>query len=239
MGPPEYLGPDGNAVPHECATISLPPYIIEPPDILLVESTRSLRDQPVRGQHLVRPDGTIGLGIYGSAYVAGLTLDQARAVIAHEIGKRVTDFDPRDLSVDVLAYNSKVYYVITDGGGFGEQVYRLPVTGYETVLDAVAQINGLPPVASKKHIWVARPCAASACGQMILPVNWKAITCDGMPETNYQIFPGDRVYVRADKWISIDSHIAKVLSPVERLLGVTLLGSTTYNSITGRGFGFE
>jgi polysaccharide export outer membrane protein len=238
-GPTEYRGPDGRPAPHECAAVSLPPYIIGPPDILLVESIRSLRDQPIRGQHLVRPDGTIGLGIYGSVYVAGLTLEQAQAVIAHEISKRVQDFDVRDLSVDVLAYNSKVYYVITDGGGFGEQVYRLPITGHETVLDAIAQINGLPPVASKKHIWVARPCAAASCGQMILPVDWKGITCDGLPETNYQLFPGDRVYVRADKMISIDSHIAKVLSPVERLLGVTLLGSTTYNSIAGRGFGFN
>jgi len=230
----DYLPP----APHECNTISLPPYVIHPPDILLIESTRGLRDQPINGQHLVRPDGTVGLGIYGSASVAGLTLEQAKAMIAHELSQRVKEFDVRDLSVDVLAYNSKVYYVITDGGGFGEQVYRLPITGYETVLDALAQINGLPPVASKKHIWVARPCAAAPCGQMILPVDWKAIACGGLPETNYQLFPGDRVYVKADKLITIDSKIAKALSPIERLLGVTLLGSTTYNSITGRGFGF-
>jgi polysaccharide export outer membrane protein len=232
-------GPIVPPAPHECATVSLPPYVIHPPDILLIESTRSLRDQPIRGQHLVRPDGTIGLGIYGSAYVAGMTLEQARDVVAHEISKRVQDFDARDLSVDVLAYNSKVYYVITDGGGFGEQVYRLPITGHETVLDALAQINGLPPVASKSHIWVARACSAASCGQMILPVDWKGIACDGLPDTNYQIFPGDRVYVKADKMITVDSYLAKVLSPIERLMGTTLLGATTYNSITGRGFGFQ
>ena len=28
--------------------------------------------------------------------------------------------------VDVLAYNSKRYYVIFDGGGYGEQVYLVP-----------------------------------------------------------------------------------------------------------------
>jgi polysaccharide export outer membrane protein len=214
--------------------VSLPPYVIHPPDILLVESTRSLRDQPIRGQHLVRPDGTIGLGIYGSVYVAGLTLEQAKAVIAHQISQRVQDFDVRDLSVDVLAYNSKVYYVITDGGGFGEQVYRLPVTGRETVLDAVGQISGLPPVASKKHIWVARPCAAASGGQLTLPVDWKAITQGGIPDTNYQLFPGDRVYVRADALITLDSQLSKILAPVERLFGVTLLGSETINSIKGR-----
>src|SRR6185503_9153298 len=29
-------------------------------------------EQPVFGEHLVRPDGTVALGIYGQVYVAGL-----------------------------------------------------------------------------------------------------------------------------------------------------------------------
>ena len=33
--------------------------------------------QVVSGEHLVSPDGTINLGIYGSVYVAGLTVDEA------------------------------------------------------------------------------------------------------------------------------------------------------------------
>src|SRR5205085_2363489 len=147
---------------------------------------QALRDQPIRGQHLVRPDGTVGMGIYGSVYVAGLTLDQSKDVIAQLVGTRVRDFDPRNLSVDVLAYNSKVYYVITDGGGYGEQVYRFPITGNETVLDAVSQIYGLPPQASKKRVWVARPLLmAPGCnGQQVLPVNWCAITHLGLTDTN-------------------------------------------------------
>src|SRR5262249_56263464 len=64
--------------------------------------------------------------------------------------------EAKDVNVDVIAFNSKVYYVITDGGGFGEQVRRFPVTGSETVLDAISNIAGLPAVASKKRIWGAR-----------------------------------------------------------------------------------
>src|SRR5262249_33101479 len=62
----------------------------------------------------------------------------------------------RELTLDVAAYNSKYYYVITDGAGYGEQVIRFPYTGNETVLDAVSQIQGLPAVSSKKRVWVAR-----------------------------------------------------------------------------------
>lgn len=232
---PAGAGPEA-PVPQELAKVSLPPYVVEPPDILLIESTQALRDQPIRGQHLVRPDGTIGLGIYGSVYVAGLTLDQIKDVIAQLVGTRVKDFDPRNLSVDVLAYNSKVYYVITDGGGYGEQVYRFPITGNETVLDAVSQIYGLPPQASKKRVWVARPVhmAAGCDGQQVLPVNWCAITQLGVTATNYQIMPGDRVYVKADPWITFDSAVAKVLSPFERMLGITLLGAETVQTIRGQ-----
>src|SRR5262249_12521943 len=89
--------------------------------------------QQVRGQHLIRPDGTISLGTYGSVYVAGLTLGQAKCVIEKYLSQYI--LDPQ-IAVDVMAYNSKVYYVIFDGGGFGQQIFRLPVTGNETVLDA-------------------------------------------------------------------------------------------------------
>lgn len=224
----------GHAAPTEVSKVSLPPYIIEPPDILLIEAP-ALKDQDVRGQHLVRPDGTVGLGIYGSVYVAGMTLEQAREAVAQQLAKRKKNITADDVIVDVLAYNSKFYYVITDGGGFGEQVYRFPITGGETLLDAIGQINGLPPVASKKHIWIARRNAGGQGGEQILPVDWIGISQRGNALANYQVMPGDRIYVRADKLIRMDSGLAKVLSPIERLLGTTLLGSATVNSIKGRG----
>ncbi|HEY6564781.1 MAG TPA: polysaccharide biosynthesis/export family protein, partial [Pirellulaceae bacterium] len=37
--------------------------------------------QIVGGEHQVAPDGTINLGIYGSVYVAGMTVDEARCTI--------------------------------------------------------------------------------------------------------------------------------------------------------------
>jgi polysaccharide export outer membrane protein len=236
LNPP--MGPNGHdgPLPRELRKVTLPAYVIEAPDILLVESNLGLKDQPIRGQHLVRPDGTINLGIYGSLYVAGMTLEQARAAVADILGRRVKNLTVRNVSVDVLAYNSKVYYVITDGGGYGEQVVRLPITGNETVLDAISLITGLPPVASKKMIWVARA-TPDHRGDNILPVDWIGITQHGSAATNYQLMPGDRLYVQSEKLRRIDAGIAKFLSPIERLLGVTLLGSETVNSIAGRGTG--
>ncbi len=186
--------------------------------------------QMVRGEHIVGQDGTITLGTYGCVNVTGLTLSQAKCEIERHLSHWLQD---PVVSVSIAGYNSKVYYVITDGGGFGQQVYRFPVTGNDTVLDAIAMINGLPPVSSKRRIWLARPTPAQTGCYEILPVNWEAITEAGSTETNWQIFPGDRVYVKADPLITLDNTLAKVLNPIERLFGATLLGTATVQSFRG------
>lgn len=187
--------------------------------------------QFVAGPHLVRSDGTVGLGVYGSVYVTGMTLQQARYAIQQHLSQHI--YQP-EVSVDVLAYNSKWYYVITDGGGAGEQVYKVPVTGNETVLDAMATINGLPAVASKASIWIARP-SPSHCGpDQILKVDWNGIAQGAQTATNYQMLPGDRLYVKASPLITFDTKLGKLTAPFERLFGFTILGNGTVRSIQGK-----
>lgn len=196
--------------------------------------------QPIAGEHLVRPDGRISLGIYGEVYVAGMTLPEVKLAVEEHLKQFIQD---PQVAVDVLAYNSKTYYIITDGGGFGEQVVRLPYTGNETVLDAISQIQGLSEVSSKR-IWIARPSPAGTGVTQILEVAWEDITALGQTATNYQILPGDRIYIQADQWITADNLVAKILSPFERILGFTLLGVGTvqridfYNQFPGGGGGF-
>src|SRR5262249_39443217 len=60
--------------------------------------------QQVRGEHLVRPDGSISLGTYGSLCVTGLTLAQAKFAIERHLAQYL--LNPQ-ISVDVFAYNSK------------------------------------------------------------------------------------------------------------------------------------
>jgi polysaccharide export outer membrane protein len=198
--------------------------VLKQPKALVALAT-SRAQQQIRGEHLVRPDGTIGLGVYGSVYVAGKTIDEARAEIEAYLGQFLQQ---PEISLDVFAYNSKVYYIVIDGGGYGEQVYRLPVTGNETVLDALAQINGLPAVSSPHHVWLARP--GHHGEEDILQVDWQAVAKCGSSATNYQIFPGDRIFVKADALITTDNWLAKAISPIERLFSITLLGNTTVRS---------
>jgi polysaccharide export outer membrane protein len=209
---------------------------------VVVELAETRGAQQIRGEHLVRPDGTVGLGTYGSVPVAGMTLDEAKKAIEAHLGNFLVN---PEISIDVLGYNSKVYYVITNFGlgQLGSRVYRLPITGNETVLDAFGEIwTGRPgvtvgggdivlPAGYKKRIWIARPVPEEVGGCQILPVDWDAIVECGDTRTNYQLFPGDRLFVRADPFICFDNAVAKVTAPFERIFGFILLGNAAVRTL--------
>jgi polysaccharide export outer membrane protein len=191
--------------------------------------------QQVAGEHLVGPDGTINLGTYGSVQVTGMTLDEAKQAIETQLSKYL---DAPLVSVDVFSYNSKVYYVITEGAGQGDNVARFPVTGNETVLDAIAQINGLSKLSSK-DIWIARPAPSGIGCDQVLPVDIDAIMKGGATATNYQLLPGDRVFIAQDPWIAFNGIIEKVTAPFEQILGTSLLGVQTVQTFNRLPFGFN
>ncbi len=190
--------------------------------------------QQLSGQYLVGPDGNINLRKYGLVHVSGLTVTEARLAIQRHLSQFV---DSPELSVDVTAYNSKVYYVITQGAGLGDSLRRLPITGNETVLDAISQVNGLSQMSSTK-MWIARPSPGNYACQQIMPVDWMAVTQSGSTATNYQILPGDRVYIAQDEMVTLNNMVSKVISPFERVMGfLGLSGSTVRNLATqGRAY---
>ena len=175
--------------------------------------------QQITGEHLVSPDGKVNLGNYGQVRVIGLTLPEAKATIEAHLSQYL---EQPEIAIDVLGYNSKVYYVITQGAGLGDQVATLPVRGNETVIDAISQIQGLQSNSSTR-MWIARPGNNDCGGDQILPIDWIAITQRGDTTTNYQLLSKDRLYVSEDKLVALDTSLGKVFSPIERIFGVTTL----------------
>ncbi|MGC8644225.1 MAG: polysaccharide biosynthesis/export family protein, partial [Isosphaeraceae bacterium] len=80
-----------NPPPHEGAMISEAPYVIEPPDLVLVEVLEALPGRPISGERLVRSDGKISLGFYGEVHVAGLTIEQAKVKIIKHMRQYLSD----------------------------------------------------------------------------------------------------------------------------------------------------
>ncbi len=192
---------------------------------------QSRGSQQISGQNILKPDCTVSLVSYGDVYVSGLSLAQVKLAIEAHLSKYL--YRP-EVSVDVFAYNSKFYYVITDFAGSGEQIVRLPHTGNETVLDAVSHIGGLSAVSSKK-VWVARPAPTDCPNDQILPVDWCGITRRGQVKTNYQIMPNDRVYILGQPLTKVNTYMARVLAPVQQVLGFTLLGTSVAQSFNQNG----
>lgn len=198
--------------------------------VSLVQSSGA---QAVTGQHLVGPDGRVNLATYGSVYVAGKTLEEAREAIEEQLSLELED---PEVFVDVLAYNSKVYYIVTQGGGFGDNVVRAPITGNETVLDAVAAIGGISQVSSTR-LWIARPAPNGMGCEQILPVDWQEITRGASTATNYQMLPGDRLFIAENKYNRATAAVANLIRPFESIFGFVSLGTSMGNRIVRFGLG--
>ncbi|APW64069.1 polysaccharide biosynthesis/export family protein [Paludisphaera borealis] len=234
-------------IPTEFKKVAMPDYVVEPPDLILVEVLEALPGRPISGERLVRPDGKITLGFYGEVFVAGLTIPEIKEKIVLHLRKHLTDnvlglyeedpetgkvkpIDPKDsdrIFVDVTAYNSKNYYVLGDVGAPG----KLPITGNETVLDALQYAGGLLPTAAPQNIRLVRPAPPGACCEQLLPVNLAAITSGGDPTTNYQLMPGDRVVVYRDPIVRTTIFIDRLAAPFQTVLNSILQTSFTIRSV--------
>ncbi len=164
-------------------------FLKDPYVALSIDESR--RETGISGDHLVGPDGTINLGVYGSVKVAGLTIAEARAAVERKLSD---SFVEPKVAVDVSKYNSKVYYLIENFPGSADVVQRFTTTGNETVMDAISEYQSHQKNNSPiKSISIARPASASSKRET-LEVHWKDVV-HGDDTTNYQILPGDRIFI--------------------------------------------
>ena len=160
-------------------------------------------------------------------------MDQARAAIEEKLSEKL---EKPEVVVDIFSYNSKKYYVITQGAGLGDNVSEAPITGNETVLDAIARLGGFSQLSST-NVWIARPAPNGTGCEQILPVNWDEISRGACTATNYQLMPGDRLYIAENPMFRLDTVIANYTRPFERLFGWISLGTAMANRITRYGLG--
>jgi len=195
------------------------------------------REDPRTGEiepYLVGPDGTVNLGSYGAVHVAGKTVAEAKEALEKHLSQF---FDSPELAITVRGYNSKVYYIIVEGAGLGDNIVRVPVTGNETVLDAISNVGGLSQLSSK-DIWIARPAPSGFGCEQILPVEFDAITRGACTDTNYQIMPDDRLFIAENGTLALANFLGRLAGPVERVAGISSLMSSTIRSLqtTGRNY---
>lgn len=192
---------------RELAKVPLAEYLVEPGDALLIQPVDL--DSPVRlpADQPILPDGTIELGEYGRPMVAGKT---ARA-IELEVQELVKAKEKKDVAITVrlIGRQSKVYYVIGEVNAPGSY----PLAGRETVLDGIMAAGDLTSAAQRKKIVLVRPSHPEGCRE-VLPVCYPQIVQLGDTATNYQLRPGDRIYVPSQGMLeSLFPSLSKTTGP--------------------------
>jgi polysaccharide export outer membrane protein len=177
-------------VPRELDKASLSVYIVEPGDVLLVQPVKLDSPARVPADQTILPDGKIDLGEYGRVLVAGKSIEQAEAQVQAIIQAKTPDAGP--INVRLVGRNSKVFYVLGQVNSPG----AFPLQGRETVLDGIVAAGGMNARASRNNVIVSRPTAPDGC-RIVLPVCYRQIVQLGDTTTNYQLLPGDRIYVPA------------------------------------------
>jgi len=185
--------PIAQALPTELEKQMLPHYVVEPGDVLRAEMVDL--DSPVRlpADQPVQIDGKIDLGAYGRLFVSGMTLENAEKLVQTTIKAKTRDAG--EVRLRLLTAESKTYFVLGEVNAPGE----FTLTGRESVLNGIVRAGGLTSGADVSKILVSRPTKPCEC-RKVMPVCYRNIVQIGDTSTNYQLQPGDRVFIPKRPW---------------------------------------
>ena len=133
--------------------------------------------------------------------------------------QETTNIPPADSNrvfVDIASHNSKAYFVQGDVGVPG----RLPVTGKETVLDALNYAGGFVPTAEPTDIHLYRPARGGK------PAKDYKIDIDaihkGIATANLQVFPDDRLIIGRNPIVKKTIELDRAASPINSMMNLIM-----------------
>ena len=176
-------------LPRELQKTTLEDYRVEPGDGLLILPTELESKVRVPSDQTVLADGTIDLGKYGRLYVAGKSVAEVEAAVQAAIKALEKDEEIGFIDVRLVNRQSKVYYVLGEVTTPG----RFQLVGNETVLDGILTAGGMTDRSSWRDVILVRPIGDGT--GWVLKVDIGAVIRLGEAATNYQLCPGDRIYV--------------------------------------------
>jgi polysaccharide biosynthesis/export protein len=185
--------PVPQALPTELEKQMLAEYVVWPGDVLRAEAVDL--DSPIRlpADQPVQIDGKIDLGGYGRLYVAGSTLEAAENLVQTTIKAKTKEAG--EIRLRLLTAESKTYFVLGEVNAPGE----FPLAGRESVLNGIVRAGGLTNNADVSKILVSRPSRPCDC-RKVMAVCYRDIVQVGDTSTNYQLMPGDRIFIPKRSW---------------------------------------
>jgi len=147
---------------------------------------RVWRNPELSTQVVVRSDGKISVPLIDDVQAEGLTPEELREVITHELSEYISS---PDVTVVVSAMNSNTVSVI---GGVGRPG-QVPLRRDTTILEAIAASGGFGPWAKKSRIRLLRRTPEGIQEYRFDYEDY--LDGDVPPETNLVLKPGDTIVV--------------------------------------------
>lgn len=175
-------------LPTELSKTTIPVYLIEPGDVLVIEPAdldSKLRFPP---DQTVLADGTIDLNQLGRLHVVNKSVEDIRQEVEALVKAKTKE--TAAVNVRLVGPQSKRFYVLGEVNSPGD----FPYIGRETALSAILTAGGITDKANVDKIILSRPSPPQGC-RTVLPICYNQIVQLGDTSTNYQIMPGDRIFV--------------------------------------------
>lgn len=159
-----------------------PGYIVGPEDVLEISVWK---EDSLKKEVLVRPDGGLSFPLAGDLYAAGRTTAEIKAVITKRLEKYIPD---PVVSITVIRVASNKIYVLGRVNKPGEY----SAGRYVDVLQALSMAGGLTPFASPDRIKILR---REGGKDIAIPFEYSAVEKGRALEQNIFLRGGDTVIV--------------------------------------------
>ena len=184
-------------------------YVFQPPDEIEIHCSQVPEVHMQRQR--IRPDGKISFETLGEIEVAGKTPQEVAVVVNEKVSVIYALPSDNPVDVRVVAYASKVFYVLGQVARPGPRDY----TGRDSLLTALAIATPVT-TAWEQHTQVIRPSADENERPMIFEVNYAKMISQGDTSKDVLLQEGDIVYVPPTILASIAMTIEEFITPVAR-----------------------
>jgi len=202
------------------AVVTAENYILQPPDEIEIHCSKVPEVHQQRQQ--IRPDGKVTFEALGEIRAAGKTPKELADILRERIILLYALTGENPVDVRVVAYESKMYYVLGQVYVPGPRVY----TGHDTVLRALAEAQP-NPMAWLERIQVIRPSSEKGVKPRIFEVNLDRMIAHGDTRKNVLLQEGDIVYVPPTVLAAVALKIEEFVRPIGRAF-------STVNIVTGQ-----
>lgn len=203
--------------PYE-VNVTTKSYILQPPDEIEIHCSK-VPEIHLQSQQ-IRPDGKVSFEALGEIEAAGKTPKQLAENIHEKVLSLYALTGDNPIDVRVVAYQSKMYYILGQVNWPGPKVY----TGRDNVLSAIVEARP-NPMAWLERIQVIRPSGDKEIPPKIFEINLDRMIVHGDTSKNVLLQEGDIVYVPPTIMGGIALKIEEFVRPIGRAF-------STYNIVS-------